>query len=122
MQTVPHRYPQQFVPGGMKLDLVDAVAEPIMSAQLGRVTVREPSPLGSLHGTRQGAKSIQLFGFARLEARCHQNCVSREPVHLRQGRCHVLDVVRRHRLSLPSRPVGSLPNRSKRRYAAVRGG
>ena len=72
VQSVPHRYPQQFVPGGMKLDLVDAVAEPIMSAQLGRVTVREPSPLGSLRGTREVAKSIQLFGFARLEARCHQ--------------------------------------------------
>ena len=46
----------------MELDLVDAVAEPIMSAQLGRVTVRGPSPLGSLRGTREVAKSIQLFG------------------------------------------------------------
>jgi hypothetical protein len=117
MQAVPHRYPQQFVPGGMKLDLVDAVAESIMSAQLGRVTVREPPPLSGLRGTREGAKSIQLFGFPRLEARCHQNCVSREPVHLRQGRWHVLDLVRRHGVSLPSRPVRSLPDRSR---AAVR--
>src|SRR6478752_10115429 len=67
MQAVPHRYPQQFVPGGMKLDLVDAVAEPVMSAQLGRITVREPPPLSGLRGTRKGAKSIQLLRFAQLE-------------------------------------------------------
>ena len=111
MQAVPHRYPQQFVPGGMKLDLVDAVAEPVMSAQLGWVTIREPSLLGSLRSTRELAKSIQLLGFARLEVRCHKNRVSREPVHLRQGRWHVLDLMRRHGVSLPSRPGGSLPNR-----------
>src|SRR4029079_715875 len=40
------------------------------------------------------ADSTQSLG--RLEARCHQNRVSREPVHLRHGRWHVLDLVRRH--------------------------
>ena len=96
VQPVPHRCPQQFVPGGMELDLVDAVAEPVMRAQLGWVAVREPSPLCGLRRPRLGAKLIQLLGLARLEARCHQERVRREPVHVRQPRWHVLDFVRRH--------------------------
>jgi hypothetical protein len=80
---MPHRYSQQFVPGGMELDLVDAAAEPVMSAQLGWVTVREPSPVCGLRRPRPGAELIQLLGLARLEAGCHQERVRREPVHVR---------------------------------------
>ena len=40
VQPVAHRGADQRVPGRVKLDLVDAVAEPVVGAQLGRVLVR----------------------------------------------------------------------------------
>ena len=41
VQLVLDRHPQQLVPGGVELDLVDAVAEAVVGAQLRRVLVGE---------------------------------------------------------------------------------
>src|SRR5439155_11533702 len=49
---------QQPVPGGVELDLVDALAEAVVRAQLRRVLVREPSPLERLP-TELGAEREQ---------------------------------------------------------------
>ena len=48
MGAVPDARPEQRVPGGVELDLVDAVAEAVVRAELRRVLVREPRPLGGL--------------------------------------------------------------------------
>ena len=48
MQRVLDAEPEQLVPGGVELDLVDPVAEAVVGAQLRRVLVREPSPFERL--------------------------------------------------------------------------
>ena len=51
MEFVPHGERHEFVPGGMKLDLVDPTAPAIMSAQFGKVAVGLPRQLLHASGT-----------------------------------------------------------------------
>src|SRR2546430_10128698 len=53
MQPMAHRDLHQLVPGGMKLDLVDALAEPIVSAKPRRVGVGLEGPIDGLLPARQ---------------------------------------------------------------------
>ena len=57
VQAVADADPHQLVPGGVELDLVDAVAEAVVGAQLGRVLVRLEAPSGSRLGAPQIAPS-----------------------------------------------------------------
>ena len=41
MSTALDRQPEQLVPGGVELDLVNAIAEPVVGVEQGGVPVRE---------------------------------------------------------------------------------
>jgi hypothetical protein len=59
VQAVLDAEAQELVPRGMKLDLVDPLAETVVRPQLRRMLVCEPAPLERL-AAEQGAERTQL--------------------------------------------------------------
>ena len=57
MQPVLDARPEQRMPRGVELDLVDPVAEAVVRAQARRILVREPSPLERLAGQERAERA-----------------------------------------------------------------
>ncbi len=74
--------PQELVPGGVELDLVDALAEAVMAAQPRRMLVREASELERLTAAQPSElrEAGLLLGRTFAPCRLDQRPVLREEV------------------------------------------
>ena len=53
--------PHQLVIGGVELDLVDPMAEPVVGSQLGQMAIGQPGELLDVFRTDDGAGALELL-------------------------------------------------------------
>ncbi len=92
MQTVLHRDGHQLMPGRVEFDLVDAVPEPVVGVQPGRLLLRAAGLVLHRRGTRQRAELGHLPGapLGAVPAQCLQQgrLVRRAEPGQRRGLIH----------------------------------
>ncbi len=69
VQRVLDAEPEQLVPRGVELDLVDPLAEAVVGAEDRRMLVREPSELERLAAAEPPERGATLLGIARAPSR-----------------------------------------------------
>jgi len=85
VHAVAHAELEQRVPCGMKLDVVDPVAEAVVGAQHGRVLVRKPAPLERLTSELVAEREQRVLGPVGTLA---LNALEQRPVLPRRGCSH----------------------------------